>query len=733
MIIGRWLWSNDAEGPGEREMGETETFLKKQSEQWGILAQQCKFVRSSRPIADERAVSTAVFFRITHFDDVPIPSLLLEKSKKSQESVQLHLSATLFDTKAKGESAGAFLGNTWIGKRKNLSECDVEFAAVKESKGNARDTQLRKLNFGIDSGFVFRTSLNLDDLKVIVECVVTIFEKGTNGSLDPASTETYGIFWCALPIKPVSDLPLEDTSDAAAALLKNCSVTESVYSGTPRLLFFANTEAQLKKAAKLGAASTKFICMKYEKLTKVFHLMAENDLCGGGDNISGAVPGLVNIQASKSTGHGRSEGFVTHDSADVETLEEFEFFLDENRFQVSYDLEKSILSYFAGQTPDITKEPSTKSIAMFMDIGVHNGRRFVGDGPGTSNVEGIKSTEGIQSVKLEKNEDGVWTTGCIKLKRCMASNMITIVVVLKASIRLERKESILCLGWIPILPWRDKDILVGKLRANIRTSPPFSSVTKVLCYQDIGCTPPIFSTVLQYSGPREKADIERFIAKPLQASSTFHDASITGTQVASVQDLPKAKTDFERQPEEHGETGKTVQAASAVPHAPISDVEKSLPVAPCAPITNVAPSHPSTDPCTDHTRESHYQGDRDISTSDGEAEEILPECDSPIWTHRRSGRLENHVHVSDGPSGVQSAVPVPEIQNDIATATDRSQNIVTMANSSLQEVIPEQQKPAKKNLTHLRMLCHVEEETVIVEKIPTESKWHEVGFLALTL
>ena len=486
-------------------------FLNEQSKAWCDFAQQCKVVPSIRPHV--KGAEKAILFRIINIESLPIPKVLVDKSEKSKDSVQLHLSATLFDTKAKGKDEGSYLGNTWTGERKGLQECSTPKTGVKDVKWNKRDSFVRDVNFGSDYGFVFYTTQNVDDLRVVVECVATICED------KDGPREEYGICWCSFQI---------DSSEKAGMDLQNPVAVkiDAVYFGTPRFLLFTEANQSQLKKARIEHASASFFSVKRDDLKQVaLHLMVENELCGGGDPRYGAIPGLISSTGPTDSTETKSiRGFVPLISS-LSILEEFEISFDETSFQFPYNFEKRLRSDIL----PVIKGIENVRIELFMDVGVHNGRRFVGKSPESPCLNEY------QIIELEKIGDDGYKAGRICLNHCMADSLISIIVLLRAKIKSEDAVSNICVGWIPIVPWRDNELVLGTYKVHLLSSTPFVSVSKLLTFQKGGMMDPIvLTTTLRCEGRSGSIDINQSIKKATLPDHAV--ASVFSEKLGNVQD-----------------------------------------------------------------------------------------------------------------------------------------------------------------------------------------------------
>jgi hypothetical protein len=617
-------------------------FLAEQSETWRKFAQQCKVVPSTNPCNPGN--EKVILFRMISFDHLPIPKVLLDKSNKSSESVYFHLSATLFDSKAKGKDSGAFLGNTWTGERMKLSECCTLKTDV---KWNKRDSSLNTVKFGSEYGFVFYTSQNTNDLKIVIECVVTIYdEKGS-------PLEEYGICWCCCSLQ-------SDVADTPKSVLEPKKV-DAIYSGTPRLLFFTDANLSQLKKARMEPVSASFKFMEWDDLKrKALHLMVENDLCGGGDRAYGAIPGLVStVPPQDSTDSTRIHGFVQLNS-ELSTLEEFEISLVETCFQLPSLFQQRLLSDLISANAIAAKDPKITYLA---DIGVHNGRRFIGSSSHSPYMNGNRIIE------LERTAGDAYKIGRVPL-RCMASNLISIVVVLKALIKSNDKVSTVCLGWISIVPWRENDLVLGNYNVRLIDSAPFVSVCKLPTFENAGKSEPLYMTTsLRYEGLRSSLDINDVVKTHAPAVSPV------------ITEIP---------------------ATSGMHH-----------------IDKVISDKAASD-------------DGYKSTSDSDAEVVDPVPEPPSAKRVKSERNDARVIVSEHLDSAASSVVAHEDAAAFAKGIDvhgsQEKETADASKNTVPAPVPSAAvaAPAKTQLKELRLRCYTPNGVDEVGQIRIESSWNEV-------
>ena len=394
--------------------GPEDAAAEKLAVRWSKLARTCKLV----PLADAQASETDAMYQCMLFEleKVPVPKSLLDKieSKDKKQKVQMHVNATLFHTKASGN--GAFFGNTWSGAR-----LDVDDKCLTREKGdgkwNGNPAALCSLKLAATDSpyaFVFHTKANLADVRLAVELVMTVTD--IKGEI---RGEEYGICWGILPMaakmtaSEFSSKKQEGTGDA------------SLFAGTPRLLLFVGADEDLlgKKNARLNGAKFKFVSLKQTKADeKVMDLINPNELVGGNDPILSVIPGIKDKAGPIQAGGG---SLKRADSCKV--------VLKNLSVKVADGLGERIAASLK------TTGKSSKLLGVLLEIGVHNGRRFLGAPKEVAMEKGAQKGEWV----CQKDH---------KISDYVLHNMVALVVLVHASVELDRQKGKMCIGWARIVP-----------------------------------------------------------------------------------------------------------------------------------------------------------------------------------------------------------------------------------------------------------------------------------------
>ena len=373
---------------------------------WTKLARTCKLV----PLGDVPGNGTDAMYQCMLYglEKVLVPKSLLDKieSKDRLQKVQMHVNATLFHTKASGN--GAFFGNTWSGARLDVDKCITREKG--EGKWNGNPAGLCSLKLAATDSpyaFVFHTKANLADVRLAVELVMTVTD--IKGEI---RGEEYGICWGILPMAAKSKKE-EGTEDA------------SLFAGTPRLLLFVGADEELlgKKNARLPGAKFKFVSLKHAKAdAAVMELINPNELVGGSDPIVSVIAGLKDKAGPIKAGDGSLKRAP-------------------NCAVVLKNLSVTVADGMGDRIAASLKTTgkSSKLLGVLLEIGVHNGRKFLGD---------------PKEVSLEKGaEKGKWVyKKDLKITNYVPHNMVALVVLAHASVELGGEKGKMCIGWNRIVP-----------------------------------------------------------------------------------------------------------------------------------------------------------------------------------------------------------------------------------------------------------------------------------------
>jgi hypothetical protein len=374
-----------------------EAAVDKLALRWSKLARTCKLV----PLGDAEAGGADAMYQCMLFElsKVPVPKFLLDKidSADKKHKVQMHINATLFHTRK-----GAFFGNTWSGDRQTINDENMVRAKSAEAKWNGNPAVLCTLRLGGKSqyAFIFHTKANLADVKLAVELVMTVTD--IKGEI---RGEEYGICWGVLPMaatKNAADFSSKKEDDMQKA---------SLFAGTPRLLLFLGAdEAVLKKQknAPLAGSVFKFVSLKHTKADPaVMDLINANELVGGQDATLAVVAGLKDKTGAIDAGGGslkKAAGCV--------------LLIKNLSVKAAAGLEARLISHIQRSTGK-----SGKMLGLAVELGVHNGRKFVGE---------------RKEFKLDKRDNTgeyVCKKDC-KLSDYLPHNMVAVVALVFADVEV---------------------------------------------------------------------------------------------------------------------------------------------------------------------------------------------------------------------------------------------------------------------------------------------------------
>lgn len=437
--------------------GPADAALEKLSLRWQKLAKTCKLVS----LGEEESGGTDAMYqcRLFELSKVPVPKTLLDKIDGSDKKhrVQLHINATLFHAKK-----GAFFGNTWSGPRQKVDDSCLTREKASDVKWNGNPAVLCSLKLEPHHNmyaFIFHTKADLANVCLAVELVMTVTD--IKGEI---RGEEYGVCWGVLPMaasKKDSDFSIRKEEDMQKAAL---------YAGTPRLLLFLGAdEAALSKQknAKLAGATFKFVSLKHSKVdAAVMDLINPNELVGGIDDTLAAIPGLKDKPGAIEGGGGSLMKAAT--CAVVLN-------------NLSVKLAEGLDARVSSQVQRATGK-TAKVLGILMEVGVHNGRKFVA---------------APKELKLDKSDkdkgEYVLKKACI-ISDYMLHNMVAVVVLVYVSVDMGGEKGKMCLGWTSIVPTEESGpngpLLVGKVeKLYLKSSQPMPCITHALIFSDIGAGP----------------------------------------------------------------------------------------------------------------------------------------------------------------------------------------------------------------------------------------------------
>ena len=432
--------------------------MEKLSLRWQKLAKTCKLV----PLGEGEAGGTDAMYqcRLFELSKVPVPKTLLDKIAGSDKKhkVQLHINATLFHAKK-----GAFFGNTWSGPRQTVDDhCLTQEKQSGDVKWNGNPAVLCSIKLSPKDNmyaFIFHTKADLADVRLAVELVMTVTD--IKGEI---RGEEYGVCWGVLPMaasKKDADFSSKKEEDKAKSAL---------YAGTPRLLLFLGAdEAALSKQknAKLAGATFKFVSLKHSKAdAAVLELINANELVGGIDDTLSAIPGLKDKVGAIEGGSGSLKKAAT--CAVV---------LNKLSVKLAEGLDARVSSHVQRATGK-----TAKVLGILMEVGVHNGRKFVA---APKQLPLDKSTKDKGEYVLKK---------ACKISDYTPHNMVALVVLVYVDVEMGGEKSKMCLGWTSIVPIEENGpngpLLVGKVeKLHLKTSQPMSCITNALIFSDVGAGP----------------------------------------------------------------------------------------------------------------------------------------------------------------------------------------------------------------------------------------------------
>jgi hypothetical protein len=418
-----------------------DALMDRHSMRWTKLAKTCKVI--PWPGRSNDSTKSAYNCRIFEVSKVPVPRFLLDKAENSKtQGVQVHVSGTMFDIERK-----CFFGSTWSGRRLDLKSC-CKREAGKGSKWNGSDALPCTIELGMNYGFSVYTAADMANVQLAVEVIMT--EVDSTGSI---RGREYSVCWTILRMHGKEDLnsfsfKLDDTR----------IVRDSpVYLGTPRLLLFVGADPKAMTKAKIDQAGCKHISLTHTTLGQAAtSLMAEDELVSGEELL--IVPGLTDQARLMDAKPAKVAPFCP-------------LSLAQPKIHVHTAIETVLEEYI--------KAASGRNFrfkTLLLQIGVHNGRRYIG--------------KGAQDIVLNQASEGEWVPkGDIVLEDYVANNMVAAVVLLQAKGSMEGDDNIrVCLGWRPLVFVEENGdkgpLIVGEHTFHLTTAPPIPSVSNSLVYSE---------------------------------------------------------------------------------------------------------------------------------------------------------------------------------------------------------------------------------------------------------
>lgn len=421
--------------------------LEGMSKRWAKLASSSRVVPHARPAGEGPIAGYNA--RVANFHDVPVPKFLLSKADDVKNfKVHAHVQATMFDIKGK-----VFFGNTWSSKG-----CDVKKATRgADTKWNGMPASVCTIDVSEHCSIYFASSASMAETKLVLELVMTV--------LDPTGTirgEEYGICWAAVP------MTVATTKDASKFSIERdaSQLTKShVYSGTPRLLLFGSDDKALDKAM-VARAEVKHVTINASKLAgPALAMLVNNELVGSSET----VPGLARIEEPQP---------AKPAPLSVSAIE----------VKVADGIEGRLIEY-------VNKTTGQKiEVAGFsLQLGVHNGRRFVG-----SEETAVVKLKASAGGRLSADPQGEASF----LESFIVAGAVSVVALLHANVKADGKDTKVCLGWCPISvchPEGDAEgpVVVGDVRLDMRRSAPMISVSTALVFADDGQPAPSLSAKVE--------------------------------------------------------------------------------------------------------------------------------------------------------------------------------------------------------------------------------------------
>jgi hypothetical protein len=418
-----------------------DALMDRHSMRWTKLAKTCKVI--PWPGRSDDSSKNSYNCRIFEVSKVPVPRFLLDKAENSKtQGVQVHVSGTMFDMERK-----CFFGSTWSGRRLDLKTC-CKREAGKGSKWNGSDALPCTIELGLNYGFSVYTAADMANVQLAVELIMT--EVDSTGSI---RGREYSICWSILRL-----LGKDDLNSFSFKLDDTRIVRDSpLYLGTPRLLLFVGADPKAMTKAKIDQAGCKHISLTHSTLGKaVTSLMAEDELVSGEELL--VVPGLTD-QARLM------------DAKPAKIVPSCPLSLAQPKIYVHDNIDTLLEEYIKAASGRNFRFKS-----LLLQIGVHNGRRFIG--------------KGTQDIVLMKASEGEWVTKSdILLEDYIANNMVAAVVLLQAKGSMEGDDNIrVCLGWRPLVFVEENGdkgpLIVGEHTFHLTTAPPIPSVSNALVYSE---------------------------------------------------------------------------------------------------------------------------------------------------------------------------------------------------------------------------------------------------------
>jgi len=393
--------------------GPVDAAVEKLAVRWSKLAKTCKLV----PLGEAEASGTDTMYQCMLFElgKVPVPKSLLDKvdSKDKKHKIQMHINATLFHAKK-----GAFFGNTWSGPRQTVDDNCLTREKGPVSKWNGNPAELCSLKLSPrdkNYAFIFHTKADLADVRLAVELVMTVTD--IKGEI---RGEEFGICWGVLPMvaaKNASDFSKKEDDMAKGSL----------FAGTPRLLLFLGAdEAALSKQknAKLPGGVFKYVSLKHTKADdSIMKLISSNELVGGDDSTLSVIPGVKDKTGAIEAGGGS-----------LKKAASCVLVLKKLSVKVSEGLYACVNTHVKRSTGK-----DAKILGLMMEVGVHNGRRYV------SKPKELELESGAGKGEYVCKKD-------CKMLEYMPHNMMAVIVLVFVNVDVDGDTGKMCIGWNSIVP-----------------------------------------------------------------------------------------------------------------------------------------------------------------------------------------------------------------------------------------------------------------------------------------
>ena len=449
-------------------MATPDAAMEKLALRWSKLARTCKIVPLGEAVEDR--TDTMYQIQLSGLTKVPVPKSLLDKVDGSSKTykLQMHINATLFHVKK-----GAFFGNTWTGKREDVDGSNLTREKGGDARWNGKPAVVCSLQLPKSYACIFHTKANLADVRLAAELVLTVTD--VRGEI---RGEEYGICWGLLPL--VATKTVADFSKKAEDMTK-----APLFAGTPRLLLFLGTDETAlskQKGAQLAGAAFKFVSLKQSKADSgVLDLLNANELVGGTDATLAAIPGVKD-----------QPGAIGGGSGSLKKAPGCTILLKNLAVKVGDGLDAHVRTHVQRATGK-----SAKLLGLLMEVGVHNGRKFIA-APKELSLDDKGAAKGEYVYKKE-----------CKISDYIANSMVAIVVLVYANVEVAGEQGKMCIGWTSVVPFDSSDggpLLVGTIQLHLKGSQPMACISNAIVFSDDTRKAPTLSLELSTSDKTIKTE-----------------------------------------------------------------------------------------------------------------------------------------------------------------------------------------------------------------------------------